>query len=547
MALTLVLIVVFIVVLIGEKSRIQAALDLSQSNRDLILRTEGVTESLLVVDAAFKEYCVTFEKLVFEEYQNQVKTLAQNIELLIKSLDSGQQGKEQIEKTFAHKTQEADVYMKLKLITDSLIFSAASLNEKKSELESYIGEDVNISVDTLSVTETKETYKKGLLGKLKSAIVGEKIQQNVNTKLKIQAGNEIDRNNIRQAMIKALRANKVSANSSNFDELVKKSVELKESELNLIAINNSLIEQIQSLIQDVKNNIREMEAEHNNLFLKSVRNSTSFLQTILIVLMILAFALAVYILTLAHRNEKFQNNIIALNEKITKDSVAKDKFYSIVSHDIMNPFNALLGFSNMLKEAVKEHDQNEIEECSSIVHESANRISNLLQNLLVWSRVQNGKMPFAPKKCNISQIVTETLAIVGPIAKNKNIRLEWDPKEELQAEVDKNMIGSVLQNLITNAIKFSRKGGEVKVLAFAEAEKLNVWVSDNGVGMTDEQLHKLFRLDKTTSTQGTDEETGTGLGLIIAKEFVEKHGGKIDVESKVGSGTKFCFTIPILA
>ena len=547
MALILVLIVVFTISLINEKSRIQSALDLSQQNREQILRTESVTESLVVVEARFKEYCTTFEKPVFEEYQNQVKMLAKNIELLQQTFDenpSGAAGK--ITKIFDAKTKEANIYMKLRLITDSLIFSVGNLQENQTELEKYIGNQPGFKVDTLNVTETRETYKKGILGKIKSALVGEKVQQNVNTKLRVQYENELDRNNIRQAMIRALQANKVSANAPNFKELVKKTVELKESELKLIKINNTLISQIQELIKEIKISIREQEAEHNNIFLKSVRHSTGFLQNILIVLMILACALAIYILRLAYRNDKFQDNIILLNDKIMKDSVEKDKFYSIVSHDIMNPFNALLGFSKILKDAVTEGDQKEIEECSTIVHQSANRISNLLQNLLVWSRMQNGKLQFSPTSCSINQLISETMAIITPIARNKDIKLNWDVKGEIKAKIDKNMVSSVLQNLTTNAIKFTERGGEVTISAFSESGKLNFIVSDTGVGMNEEQLQKLFKLDKASSSRGTDDETGTGLGLIISKEFIEKHQGQIWVESTPGKGSKFCFTIPIV-
>ena len=229
-----------------------------------------------------------------------------------------------------------------------------------------------------------------------------------------------------------------------------------------------------------------------------------------------------------------------------KDSIEKDKFYSVISHDIMNPFNALLGFSKILKDAVKEGDQKEVEECSTIVHQSANRISNLLQNLLVWSRLQNGKLQYAPKSININDLISETMAVVSPIAKNKEISLQCDIEGEITANLDKNMISSVLQNLVTNAIKFTERGGEVNVLAFAESDNLNFTVSDTGVGMNEEQLQKLFKLDKTASSRGTDDEVGTGLGLIISKEFVEQHNGRIWAESTLGKGSKFCFTIPIV-
>jgi signal transduction histidine kinase len=549
MSLILVMIVVFMIGLIDEKGRIKSALELSQKNRELILKTEGVTESLLLVEVRFKEYCTTFEKPVFEDYKAQVKSLAENIKRLQQTVsDESLKGGSSITSIFQEKTKEADIYAKLSLITDSLMFSFGSLEENQTQIKNYIGSLSKVKVDTLSVTETRETNKKGLLRKLKTAIVGEKIQENVETKLLVNTQEELknlNQNPSQEQIIEELQVQNSGDNSPHIRALIQKVQELKSSELKLIKLNNSLIAEIRKLINEIKTNIKNQEAKLNNSFLNSVRNSADFLQSTLIVLMFLACILAVYILALAYKNNKFQNNIIDLNKKVTKDSIEKDKFYSIINHDIMNPFNALLGFSQILKDAVKEGDQKEIEECSTIVHQSANRISNLLQNLLVWSRVQNGKLQFLSKSCSINQLVSETVAIISPIAKNKDIKLDWEVKGEINAEIDQNMISSVLQNLGTNAIKFTERGGKVTISAFSESDKLNFIVSDTGLGINEEQLQKLFKLDNASSSRGTDDETGTGLGLIISKEFIEKHGGKIWVESEVGKGSSFYFTIPV--
>jgi signal transduction histidine kinase len=538
MALILVLIIGVIISLINEKGRIQAALNLSQQNREQLLKTESVTESLLLVEARFKEYCATFKTEVFDEYKAQVQTLAENIRLLQQTASQNSSGEDnRIANIFDEKKREAEVYLRLKQITDSLMLSVSNLEERQTEIEKTFNRRIGGRIDTLSVTETRESYKKGLLGKIKSAIVGEKIKENVNTKLRVQ--------NPGESLQKSVQPNVWSANSGNIKELIRKNFELKESELKLIYINNSLIAEIGKFVDDIKISIKNQEASHNNSFLNSVRHSTDFLQNILIVLMILACILSGYILFLAYRNDKFQDHIMALNQKVMKDSIEKDKFFSIISHDLMNPFNALLGFSNILKDAVKENDQKEIEECSTIVNQSANRISNLLQNLLVWSRMHNGKIQFSPKSARVEELVSGTLMVLSPVAKNKDIKISWKVDGDIAATLDTNMIGSVLQNLVTNAIKFTKKGGEVSVHAFCESENLNFEVADTGVGMTDEQIQKLFRLDKTASSRGTDDEVGTGLGLVISKEFVEMHRGKIWVESTLGKGSKFCFAIPV--
>lgn len=542
MSLILVLIIVIIISLINEKGRIQSALNLSQQNREQLLKTENVTESLLLVDARFKEYCATFERPVFEDYRSQVKTLAENIQLLMQTISPKSLGEGQrISKIFEEKTREANIYAKLRQITDSLIFSVGTLQENQAEIEKYFGPRSGARVDTLSVTETTVENKKGLLGKIKSAIVGEKVQQKVNTKIRVQSPN--GGNYLNQ---EALQSLKIKNNVANSRELAQKAYELKESELKLIKINNDLIAEIRKLIDEIKISIKSQEVEQNNTFLNSVRNSTNFLQNVLIVLMFLACALAAYILVLAYKNDKFQEDIINLNKKITKDSIEKDKFFSIVGHDLMNPFNALLGFSGMLNDAAKNDNKEDVKEYSSIVHQSAKRIFNLLQNLLVWSRMQNGKMKYSPKEVRISQLVSDTMMIMAPIARNKEIDLQWELKNDVTVTLDTNMIGSVLQNLITNAIKFTERGGKVSLKSFVESADLNFVVTDTGVGMSQEKLEKLFRLDKTSSSRGTDDEVGTGLGLILSKEFVELHKGKIWVESTLGKGSNFCFSIPII-
>lgn len=538
MALILVLIVVIIISLINEKGRIQSALDLSQQNREQILKTEGVTESLLLVEVRFKEYCTTFEKPVFEDYKTQVKTLAENIKLLQETgSNEAKEESNRITQIFEEKTKEADIYAKLRLITDSLMSSVASLDETETEIDKYIGNRSEGRVDTLSVTKTSEKYKKGLLGKIKSAIIGEKIQESVNTKLLVQSPSE---------QLTHSPSQKPGRNSKNIRELVLKANELKESELNLIKINNDLISEIRKLTNEIKSGIKNQEARQNNSFLKSVRNSTDFLQNILIVLMLLACVLAAYILFLAYKNDHFQTNIIDLNKKVMKDSAEKDKFFSIISHDLMNPFNALLGFSEMLTVSAKNGDQEDCVEYSLIVHQSTKRILNLLQNLLVWSRMQNGKMKYTPKSVRIDELVSNTMMIIAPIAQNKEIKLDWNVNSDIIATIDPNMIGSVLQNLVTNAIKFTEKGGSVNVQAYTESDLLNFSVTDTGVGMDENRINKLFKIDKSSSSRGTDDEVGTGLGLIICKEFVEAHQGKIWAESTPGKGSNFSFSIPII-
>jgi len=547
MSLILVLIIILIINVINEKNKIQSALILSQQNREQIQRTESIMESLFLVEISFNEYCTTYEQSVFGKYKEQIGILVENIDLLRQSMISDSIDENRIVKIFDEKNKEVDIYLKLKLLTDSLIFSSVVLEENQAEIKKYIGSRSAKGIDTLSVTKTTELYRKGLLGKLKTLIVGEKIQQNVNTKMVVQSSGELTNQN---PDLHALRLSSGlpapnAGGSVNNQKLIQMTYELKQSELNLIRLNNRLIAEISKLINEVKGNIRSIEIKRNDSFLSSVRNSTNFLQNILIVLMILACILALYILILAYKNARFQKSIVDLNKKVTKDSIEKDKFFSIIGHDLMNPFNALLGFNEILIEAIRKDDKEESIEYSEIIRQSSRRILDLLQNLLVWSRMQNGTMKYVPTEVKIDELVSDTMIIMVPIAKNKEIRIDWVIESTLVAILDYNMISSVLQNLITNAIKFTQKGGQIVVKSFIDNNYLNFIVSDTGIGISEKHMDELFRLDKSTSSRGTNDEVGTGLGLIICKEFIEKHKGKIWVESVLGEGSRFCFSIPV--
>ena len=231
--------------------------------------------------------------------------------------------------------------------------------------------------------------------------------------------------------------------------------------------------------------------------------------------------------------------------KFRELNLTKDKFFSIISHDLKSPFNSILGFSQILVDKLNEKNYDGVDENASILHQSAERAMNLLINLLEWARSQTGKIEFSPEYFELVDFIEETIQIFDDIAAQKSIIITRSLPNEIPAFFDKHMISTVLRNLISNAIKFTRQGGEISISAQHEHKVVTVSVRDNGVGIPQERLDKLFRIDDNETTPGTNKEEGTGLGLILCKEFVEKHGGKIWVESEVGKGSEFKFTLPI--
>lgn len=224
-------------------------------------------------------------------------------------------------------------------------------------------------------------------------------------------------------------------------------------------------------------------------------------------------------------------------------NTTKDKFFSIIAHDLKNPFNALLGASRELNDSIDELDKRDVKETSLIIARNAQNAYNLLENLLEWSRSQLGRIEFNPQQLGLKEIVSESIKTMEGQAGIKEIRL-LNKIEGVSVYADSNLLKTILRNLLSNAIKYTNNSGTISVSARQIDSYIEVSVTDTGVGMPPEAIEKIFRIDTKYSTPGTENETGTGLGLILCKEFVEKQGGRIWVESEVGKGTTFTFSIP---
>jgi signal transduction histidine kinase len=232
-------------------------------------------------------------------------------------------------------------------------------------------------------------------------------------------------------------------------------------------------------------------------------------------------------------------------EKLLQLNDDKDRFISILSHDLKSPFNTLVGFSNVLKEDVRKLSIEQIEEIANDINKSARTTYNLLEEILVWARAQQGKFPFNPQRVNLLNICNYVVEIHEPNANSKGIDLKCSVHDGIFIMADSDMLKTVLRNLVSNAIKFTNDRGTIVINAVRNSDHIIISVSEDGVGIKPESLSKLFNISQVVSTQGTANESGTGLGLLLCKEFVEKHGGKIWAESEYGKGSKFSFTIPM--
>ncbi|MEN8121213.1 MAG: PAS domain-containing sensor histidine kinase [Bacteroidota bacterium] len=250
--------------------------------------------------------------------------------------------------------------------------------------------------------------------------------------------------------------------------------------------------------------------------------------------------------------QEIYNKLVSTQMELQELNVAKDKLFSIIAHDLKNPFNAISGFSELILSGINEYSIEQIEDYIKVIHKSSANGYYLLENLLDWSRSQTGILAIKKEDFKLSRLILENIEFLKEKALIKGLELSADCDDSYIVNADKNMVNTVLRNLVTNALKFTKEG-TVKILVEKNKEPgleksfAKITVKDTGIGIQKAVLDKLFRIYESHSTAGTDFEQGTGLGLILCKDFVEKNGGKIWVDSEPEKGSSFYFTLPLQA
>jgi len=246
----------------------------------------------------------------------------------------------------------------------------------------------------------------------------------------------------------------------------------------------------------------------------------------------------------AIRKKMDEDELKQYSKELKELNASKDRFFSIIAHDLRSPFHGLLGLTNILNYDINNLTPQEIKNYLKEVHISTSNLYSLIENLLDWGRIQTGKLPFDPKAVNACLVVDEVIEILGNTTKLKSITIKNDLTKRTIVYADEDLLRSLFQNLLSNAIKFTESGGTVRIYSEkTDEDKLLFNIADNGVGISEEKISTLFKIDQNISSLGTNKEVGTGLGLLLCKEIVEKHNCKIDVKSKVGEGSCFSFTM----
>lgn len=242
---------------------------------------------------------------------------------------------------------------------------------------------------------------------------------------------------------------------------------------------------------------------------------------------------------------KAEEKIKKYSEELAKSNLSKDKFFSIIAHDLKSPFSSLLGIADFLATHIDELAMEEIKVLSESLNKSANGVFRLLENLLQWARLQTGRLQYLPEDLSLNDLIRSSIELYQEQIHNKEITIDNRIVRSVRVHADKNMAAAVIRNLISNAVKFTKPGGKISIFSSVQNNMALISVSDEGVGISGELKSKLFRIDESVTSEGTANEKGTGLGLILCKEFVEKNGGTIRLESIQGQGSEFTFSLPL--
>jgi signal transduction histidine kinase len=242
--------------------------------------------------------------------------------------------------------------------------------------------------------------------------------------------------------------------------------------------------------------------------------------------------------------QHLEEKVLQRTAQLEKLNASKDKFFSIIAHDLLSPVSGVLGSADILANQIEGLTRQEIQQFARGIVVSGQQLKRLLTNLLEWASMQTGEMPFQPKPILLRQLVSEVTDLLQENARQKNLTIDNRLEESLQLQADEHMLQSILRNLLANAIKFSFPGGSIALSGKLTPTQVLISVHDTGGGMNKTLQDRLFRMDVKNSLPGTSGEKGTGLGLLLCQEFVQRHGGKIWVESQEGKGSTFTFSMP---
>ena len=371
-------------------------------------------------------------------------------------------------------------------------------------------------------------------------------------------------NNLRLGLNNAEMINSNLLMQQSFDYLYQGYIKLEDFE-NAVYYQDKYVA-ISDLIYSEASEMKVKEIENKNEIesrdqqiksLEAIKNKTEqqlaaserFVFTLILLLVVVLVSIVIFIRSYREKRlfnlelQKINKQVIDQNKELTELNSTKDKFFSIIGHDLKGPLNSLTAFSHLLINHTASLTEEEIRTIARDLDKSLKNLYELLENLLGWARSQTGKIEIKPEGFKIAEVIRENIMLLAKAALNKKIKIELLVEENVVVNADINSIKTVMRNLLSNAIKFTNEEGVITIFVDEWQDCVEIGIHDTGVGISKEDQQKIFDISAKHSTLGTNQEKGTGLGLILCKEFVERNGGNISVESDLGSGTTFKFTL----
>jgi signal transduction histidine kinase len=331
------------------------------------------------------------------------------------------------------------------------------------------------------------------------------------------------------------KAYKDSGNYKLALEHFEKYIEIKE---NILSYKNEF------KLGELRNK-KEIELSNKQIEIQNLKIKSDSRKLYLLVIVTFSIALLLFLFLKLYISKRKTNNILLeKNREISNISKQKDRFFSIIAHDLKGPFAGFLGLTELLAEELDNMEKEEIQFAAINMRNSAYSLSGLLDNLLEWSRMEQRLLPFFPKKYNLSKIVKECTVTQKEAINKKDIQVETIIDESIEIYADHHILQSVIRNILSNAVKFTPRGGSIKIQCKENDANTIISITDTGIGMDAKMIENIFKLDVKNNRKGTEDEPSSGLGLILCKEFIEKHGGKIWIESVVNKGSVFYFCFP---
>lgn len=405
-------------------------------------------------------------------------------------------------------------------------FNNALDNLTKKELTYYIGNvylEMGKAYYNLAL-EDKRTKTKNINLSLKYS------NKAINTFTEIKTFDKINDCNL-----ELYKAYKETGNYKLALEYFEKYLKIKETVLNYE--NNIKLGELKTKREF---ELRDKKIEIQNLQIKSDTSKVYLLITIIITTLILLTIFLWLYLSKRSRNKLLSKK----NKEISNANKQKDRFFSIIAHDLRGPFNGFLGLTELLASEIDTMDKEEIQSSAAIMASSAKNLENLLENLLEWSCMEQGLIPFTPQEINLYQTTIECILILQAAAEKKEIQIQNKIEDDTIVFADNHMLHTIIRNILSNAVKFTQKGGSITIQAEKDSKNTILSITDSGIGMNAKIVENIFKLNVKTNRNGTENEPSSGLGLILCKEFIEKHGGKIWVESGENKGTTFYCSFP---